>query len=56
MSDRREPVLLSVILFPFRLILFLGNLVSLLWLLLICGGLLALFGAFFWFLLTGVPR
>ena len=53
MSDREEPPLMTLILFPFRLIGLLAELVTLLWLILLCGGLVALLGAFLWLILTG---
>lgn len=53
MSDREEPPLMTLILFPFRLIGFLAEIITLLWLILLCGGLVALFGAFLWLVLTG---
>lgn len=56
MTEDREPALVTFLLFPFRLILFLGELAALLWVLLIVGGILALIGAFLWLLLTGSPR
>ncbi len=54
MSGDREPPILRMILFPFRLIGLLADLSVQLWLLMLCGGL-ALLGAFVWWLLTGVP-
>lgn len=53
MSDREEPPIMTLILFPFRLIAILAELVTLLWLILLCGGLVAFFGAFLWLILTG---
>ena len=56
MTEDREPALVTLLLSPFRLILFQGDLAALLWMLLIVGGILALIGAFLWLLLTGTPR
>ena len=56
MSEREEPPLLTLILFPFRLLAALADLIVNLWLLLIFGGIAALIGAFLWLVLTGVPE
>lgn len=56
MTEQPEPILVNLLLFPFRLIRFLGDLAIVLWLLVVGGVILALFGAFLWLLLTGTPR
>lgn len=56
MREQPERILVNLLLFPFRLIRFLGDLVIVLWLLVVGGVILALLDAFLWLLLTRTPR
>ncbi len=55
MNDREEPALLTLILFPFRLLIALADLAALLWMLMLFGGLFGLIGLFLWALLFHRP-
>jgi hypothetical protein len=55
MSDNKEVIFVRLILFPFRLIMFLGDLAWGLCLLMLGGGLLAILGLFLWGLIFHQP-